>query len=68
MAEVWAELVEDTVTDGDALAHLAIIREQGTLARRLLDAAGSAPSRERLRLVYGDLCASLAEGRAFSSR
>jgi len=42
----------------------AILRE-GPLARRILHAAGAAPTRERLHDVYRELCGCLEDGRLF---
>jgi carboxylate-amine ligase len=44
---------------------VAQLLQEGSLARRLLKAAGPAPSHGRLVEVYGSLCACLAEGRMF---
>ena len=44
---------------------LTLLLFRGPLARRLLKAAGPAPSVATLREVYTALCACLEEGRAF---
>jgi gamma-glutamyl:cysteine ligase YbdK (ATP-grasp superfamily) len=64
---LWRTLLERAAPDLDAgparaLAHLLA---QGPLARRLLAAAGPAPTRARLVAVYRDLCAALDLNRAF---
>ncbi|MCC6142486.1 MAG: glutamate--cysteine ligase [Candidatus Hydrogenedentes bacterium] len=46
-------------------APLNVILDEGTLSRRILKAAGEAPSRARLGEVYGNLCRCLEEGRMF---
>jgi gamma-glutamyl:cysteine ligase YbdK (ATP-grasp superfamily) len=43
----------------------AFVLERGTLARRLLRAAGDKPERGTLREVYSELCDCLDEGRRF---
>lgn len=55
------------LTGGDAALYprLSLIVDQGSLAERLLRAAGSAPGPERLRSVYASLCESLLADRAF---
>jgi hypothetical protein len=47
-------------------AALATIFEQGPLARRLVEAAGPEPSRDRLHAIYGRLSDCLAAGRMFT--
>ncbi len=71
-SEVWARLVERTgVCEGDGrefAAPLDVILREGTLARRLLAAAGEAPDRDRLRGVYGALADCLDDDRPFLPR
>ncbi len=57
----------DGLTGGDAALYprLSLILDQGSLAERLLRAAGSAPGPERLRSVYASLCDSLVADRVF---
>lgn len=52
---------------GDAILYprLKLILEQGSLAERLLRAAGPAPVPERMRAVYASLCEALPADRAF---
>lgn len=59
----------DGLNGADAALYprLNLILEQGSLAERLLRAAGSAPDPERLRSAYASLCDSLAADRAFLS-
>lgn len=65
---LWRALLARHVTlpPGDWEAPLALILEQGPLARRLLAAAGETPSRTRLRAVYRELCECLAQGELFN--
>lgn len=66
--EVWAGL-RDAVGDALSATHAAAIDHilrHGTLARRLVDALGDAPDRERIRRVYAELAGCLREGRPFS--
>ena len=72
VGEIWQELVardlDRTAADADVWrTHLQVIADEGCLARRILRAAGSDPSRERLEGVYRDLCEALAMGLAFQS-
>ncbi len=67
--EVWGHLAAGLLPPGSAEpeveAALQTILEHGPLASRLLRATGPAPDRSRLRAVWGELCACLAEGRPF---
>lgn len=67
--EVWAHLLESTVSREPAFTEwrdvFDLFLRRGCLARRIRRAAGENPSRERLRAVYADLGACLAEGRLF---
>ncbi|MBX7168614.1 MAG: glutamate--cysteine ligase [Pirellulales bacterium] len=45
---------------------LSVLLEQGPLARRILAATGSNPSRARLQAVYGELCECLQTNRPFA--
>ncbi len=68
--ELWRWLLNETLPSarGEQAAlerPLQIILKQGTLARRILHAAGPAPSRTALEEAYGRLCACLAQGRLF---
>ena len=51
--------------DAGPHARIRLILEQGTLAERLLRAAGPGPGIERLRAVYASLCDALAADRPF---
>lgn len=69
-ATLWADLASRMVQAGmPNVAHwqepLEHILRRGSLAKRLLDAAGSAPSHEELVNVYRELCSCLDEGRMF---
>jgi hypothetical protein len=44
---------------------LAVIRDHGPLARRLVQALGPAPDRARLAAVYGRLCDCLEAAEPF---
>jgi gamma-glutamyl:cysteine ligase YbdK (ATP-grasp superfamily) len=65
--ELWRSLAERLLPreEREVWAALAVILDEGPLARRLLRALGEAPSSGRLREVYGELCRCLAEGRLF---
>ncbi len=66
-AAIWRHLL-DEVGDGLPTAHARTVErmiEGGTLARRLVTALGNAPSRDRLREVYGELSDCLEENRLF---
>ncbi len=63
--DLWRDLVERTRADrdaADAANALALILDEGCLARRILRRLGDAPERERVREVYEELCRCLAEG------
>jgi gamma-glutamyl:cysteine ligase YbdK (ATP-grasp superfamily) len=67
---LWEHIAQalDTAhaTHGELWRKVAAhVLAHGTLAQRLIDAAGDTPGREMLRSVYGELCASLAAGRLF---
>jgi carboxylate-amine ligase len=67
--ELWDHLLEAVGPVGLVeRATLRAIRREGPLARRLRRAVGKAPSRRRLRAVYGDLCECLAAGRLFAKK
>jgi gamma-glutamyl:cysteine ligase YbdK (ATP-grasp superfamily) len=70
--DAWRSLVERHVRPDAELAEhlpaLEIVLEQGCLARRLLARAGTAPGRDRLRELYGELCDCLREGRLLGAR
>ena len=68
--DLWRHLLAQTVLNEDATsdpwrAPLQVILDQGCLARRLLRAAGTNPSRDRLWAVYRELCRCLAGGAMF---
>lgn len=70
MRELWSHLLDDAVARmpgaDDALTDAAsVIVREGCLARRIVRAAGPAPTHQRLREVYGALCERLAQGRMF---
>jgi GDP-D-mannose dehydratase len=54
-----------TGQDGSYLAELLLTK--GTLSSRVLARLNGDPRRERLREVYAELCACLAENRPFES-
>ena len=68
-SEIWRHIAEQlgiaSRFEPDTLCALETILDQGTLARRLLRALGPDVSRDRLRIVYGQLCDCLAAGRMF---
>jgi gamma-glutamyl:cysteine ligase YbdK (ATP-grasp superfamily) len=64
--ELWRSLAQRLLPPAEEFrGPLAVILEQGPLARRLLRALGEAPSPGRIRDVYGELCACLEQGRLF---
>jgi hypothetical protein len=67
--DVWRHLVGEVARTEEGFAEfqpaLDVILDEGCLARRILRAAGNAPSRERLREVYGALGACLDQGEMF---
>ena len=64
--ELWRHIASQISLPGDEVGEAArVMIEEGTLAKRILDAAGERPSRDRLGEVYHDLCDCLAEGRMF---
>jgi glutamate---cysteine ligase / carboxylate-amine ligase len=70
--EIWGELAAGIGTGpGSPLAEwatpIAVILEEGPLARRLMKALGTAPSRIRLRDVWGRLADALRANRMFQS-
>ena len=68
-SKVWRHLADkvcaDVVTDTGKKNPLEAIFENGTLARRILKALGGHADKDRLKRVYSQLCACLAEGRVF---
>jgi hypothetical protein len=67
--ELWRSLAQRLLPPKaeEFRGPLAVILEQGPLARRLLRALGEAPSPGRIRDVYGELCACLEQGRLFGA-
>jgi len=67
MGELWRHLARELRPDliAGKKDPLAVILDQGPLARRILKQTGIAPSRRRLTEVYGNLCACLAAGEMF---
>lgn len=64
--DAWRRLRERTLTTaGPWDTALDIIERRGTLATRILRAAGAAPSRDRLRSVYFELAGCLEHGHLF---
>jgi gamma-glutamyl:cysteine ligase YbdK (ATP-grasp superfamily) len=64
--ELWGSLAQRLLPPAEEFrGPLAVILEQGPLARRLLRALGEAPSPGHIRDVYGELCACLEQGRLF---
>ncbi|TFG98565.1 MAG: glutamate--cysteine ligase [Myxococcales bacterium] len=64
--DLWRDLVLRTCGDreaSDAAGALAVILDEGCLARRILGHLGAQPGRERQREVYEELCRCLDEGR-----
>ncbi|HEY5673208.1 MAG TPA: glutamate-cysteine ligase family protein [Malonomonas sp.] len=69
MAELWAHLAGCLLPDRliSAAAPLAVILQQGPLARRMLRATGSSPSQRRLAKTAERLCYCLARGEMFDA-
>ncbi|MDA0310814.1 MAG: glutamate-cysteine ligase family protein [Gemmatimonadetes bacterium] len=70
LGEVWRRLLEaDPLDDpaGEWTHPLGMILSEGPLARRMLRAAGTAPTLSDLRRVALDLCGSLVENSSFSA-
>ncbi len=66
--EVWRHLHDTTLeADGKIAKALNTILEKGTLASRILKAAGKRPKDKDLREIYRDLCRCLSRGRMFSA-
>jgi len=69
LGELWQHLVESVVARDPGYADwqeaLALIIGQGCLARRIVQAAGRQPSRERLRETYERLANCLRDGELF---
>lgn len=68
--EVWHYLIEESYStvntqDRKLLTILNLILRKGTLARRIMRAAGKRPSRALLVEIYRELCNCLAKGRFF---
>jgi gamma-glutamyl:cysteine ligase YbdK (ATP-grasp superfamily) len=63
--ELWHHIHAEVSQDlsADARKHIAIILEQGCLAKRLLKRTGPAPDRERILSVYKELAVCLEEDR-----
>jgi gamma-glutamyl:cysteine ligase YbdK (ATP-grasp superfamily) len=65
--DVWRRMLDDAACrDGGWAGVVDSILDHGTLATRILRAAGSHPSREGLREVYRELARCLEEGRLFA--
>jgi gamma-glutamyl:cysteine ligase YbdK (ATP-grasp superfamily) len=63
--ELWRDLVQRTQGEreaGDAADALALILDEGCLARRILRRLGEDPGREGIRALYAELCRCLARG------
>jgi len=64
--DLWRELVQRTHGEreaADAADALAVILDEGCLARRILGRVGAEPAGDRIREVYAELCRCLADGR-----
>jgi gamma-glutamyl:cysteine ligase YbdK (ATP-grasp superfamily) len=63
VGELWRVLAARLLTGSDeAWAPLQVILDEGPLARRIIDALGPEPDRDRLAAVYRELCDCLQEG------
>ena len=67
--ELWEHLITEAkkcrLLRRESQEVLEIIVNEGTLSRRILNAAGRNPSRKRLRTVYAKLCDCLAINKPF---
>lgn len=64
--ELWRHLADVVLPeDSPHWRCLAVVQDDGPLARRILRALDNDYRRPRLRAVYGELCECLAEGRMF---
>ena len=65
--DVWRHLASMVLeAPAECELPLAVLLERGPLARRLLEAAGAAPSLDTLRAVYARLCDCLDRGEMFA--
>ena len=65
---MWSHLIESAAGPEEDVPYLPVFRQllsRGTLAGRLLKAAGAEPGREKLREIYTELAGCLADGRLF---
>lgn len=62
---LWGELAQELLPPGPFRDHVQLVASEGTLAERLVRAAGPDPDRERLRGVYRRLAEGLERGEAF---
>ena len=66
MRDAWRRTLDRAVGDASWRDTVEVILERGTLATRIVQAAGPRPSRNGLREVYAGLAACLDEGRLFT--
>jgi glutamate---cysteine ligase / carboxylate-amine ligase len=66
MRDAWRRALDCADADASWRDTVDVILERGTLATRILQAAGPRPSRPRLREVYGELAGCLDEDRLFA--
>jgi len=65
-AEFWRQLAPQVLPpDSPWWPSLRVVLERGSLSTRIREACGSAPSRDRLLQIYGELADCLHEGKAF---
>jgi glutamate---cysteine ligase / carboxylate-amine ligase len=67
IGEVWDHLNEETVPGDHWREALGVIRSQGTLAKRIRNALGDEPTRQRITAVYAELARCLEAGRMFEA-
>jgi len=65
MRDVWRHVLDRADDGGEWRDTVEMILDRGTLATRIVEATGRAPSRDRLREVYGELARCLDEDRMF---
>ncbi|HZM15167.1 MAG TPA: glutamate-cysteine ligase family protein [Candidatus Krumholzibacteria bacterium] len=64
--DVWRHLAKALATPAEFERPLAVLLEEGPLARRLLAAAGPEPTRGELKSLYERLCDCLDRGQMFA--
>jgi glutamate---cysteine ligase / carboxylate-amine ligase len=67
LRDAWRRVLDRVdQPSGDWAGPIELILERGTLATRILEAAGASPGQQRLREVYAELARCLESGRSFA--